>query len=305
MDGCLNNAQAGQRLNYMSRLAIGTAQFGLPYGIANTVGQLTDLAGKKILQLAKDNSINMLDTAIAYGGSESSLGGMGVDAFNLVTKLPAIPNDCDDIDLWAREQLELSLGRLNVDSVYGLLLHCPEQLLMAGGDVLFNTLCDFKKKSLVQKIGVSIYSPEELDLLTRHYKFDLVQAPLNLVDRRLVVSGWLQRLKRDGVEIHVRSAFLQGLLLMSRRMIPLKFELWAEQWDNWHSWLLHNPATAVQACLNYPLSFPEVDRVILGADSSTQLLEIIEASKIDPIIDFPDLYCADEKLINPSNWTKL
>jgi aryl-alcohol dehydrogenase-like predicted oxidoreductase len=126
-----------------------------------------------------------------------------------------------------------------------------------------------------------------------------------LVDRRLVVSGWLQRLKREGVEIHVRSAFLQGLLLMSREMIPLKFELWAEQWDHWHSWLLHNPATAVQACLNYPLSFPEVDRVIIGADSSAQLLEIIEASKIDPIIDFPDLYCADEKLINPSNWTKL
>jgi aryl-alcohol dehydrogenase-like predicted oxidoreductase len=288
----------------MMRLALGTVQFGLPYGIANQDGQVTRSVAKDMLQLAAASGIDTLDTAIAYGESESCLGDAGTDGFSLVTKLPAVPDGCNDINEWVREQIEASLGRLGVQSVYALLLHRSGQLLGADGKIIYQAMQDLKKAGLVQKIGVSIYSPDELDVLMPQYRFDLVQAPFNLVDRRLYTSGWLQRLKQEGTEIHTRSAFLQGLLLMPRSSIPSKFAPWEELWDKWDAWLACHSDTAVQACLAYPLSFPEIDRVIIGADSKGQLEQIIEAALCAASGDLPDLHCEDERLINPSNWIK-
>jgi hypothetical protein len=287
------------------KLALGTAQFGLPYGIANREGQITRSVAKAMLQMAAVIGIDTLDTAIAYGESETCLGETGAQRFKLVTKLPAVPDACDNITGWINEQVSASLGRLGVHSVYGLLLHRPEQLLGTNGKELFQSLQDLKKNKLVQKIGISIYTPSELEALIPLYRFDLLQAPFNLIDRRLSTSGWLQRLNHDGVEIHTRSAFLQGLLLMSRSEIPTKFAPWGGLWDKWHDWLAHQPVTAVQACLAYPLSFPEIDRVVVGADSKDQLGQIIGSAVNLVPYAFPDLYCEDENLINPARWSQL
>lgn len=287
------------------RLALGTVQFGLPYGVANQDGQVSRLDAKNMMQLAMDNGIDTLDTAIAYGESESCLGEVGAKEFKLVTKLPPIPDGHNDINGWINGQVVASLGRLGVHSVYGLLLHRSGQLLGTDGKVIFKALQNLKEIGLVQKIGVSIYAPSELDALSSQYRFDLVQAPLNLIDRRLATSGWLQRLKQDDTEIHTRSAFLQGLLLMPRLAIPSKFEPWKNLWDKWHTWLAHHSVTSVQACLAYPLSFPEIERVVVGADSNTQLEQIIISTLGGVIEDLPDLLCNDEHLINPSYWARL
>jgi aryl-alcohol dehydrogenase-like predicted oxidoreductase len=289
----------------LSKLALGTAQFGLPYGIANKEGQVTKPVAKGMLQLAVAKGIDMLDTAIAYGESETCLGGIGAQEFKLVTKLPAVPDGHNDINDWVREQVIASLGRLGVHSVYGLLLHRPEQLLGAYGKALFQALQNLKEAGLVQKIGISIYAPGELDVLIPCYRFDLVQAPFNLIDRRIFLSGWLQRLKQEGVEIHTRSPFLQGLLLMSRSTIPSKFAPWAELWDKWHDWLARHPDLAAQACLAYPRSFPEIDRIVVGADSVSQLEQIISAATSVAPVDLPDLHRDAENLINPAHWNQL
>lgn len=287
----------------VSRLALGTAQFGLPYGIANQSGQVTGPAAKIMLQLAAAKGIDTLDTAIAYGESESCLGRVGTQGFKLVTKLPALPDGHSDG--WVREQVMASLGRLGVQSVYGLLLHRPDQLLKTGGKALFQVMQDLKEAGLVQKVGISIYAPGELDALIPQYRFDLVQAPFNLVDRRLFDSGWMQRLKEEGVEIHTRSAFLQGLLLMPRAAIPAKFSPWDALWDKWHDWLASHSLSAVHACLAYPLSFPEIDRVVVGADGEKQLRQIINAAGAPASDALPDLRCDDENLINPAYWSRL
>jgi len=289
----------------VSRAALGTAQFGLPYGIANQNGQVTRLAAKAMLQLAAASGIDTLDTAIAYGESEACLGEVGIQGFKLVTKLPAVPDGCADVSGWVQEQVAASLSRLGVNAVYGLLLHRPQQLLESGGEAIYQVLQELKKTGQVQKVGVSIYAPSELEVLIPRHCFDLVQAPFNLVDRRLHTSGWLQRLKDNGVEIHTRSTFLQGLLLMSQDAIPKKFSPWADLWSKWHNWLTHHTTSAVQACLAFPLSFPEIARVVVGADSVSQLEQIISAvSSIAPV-DFPDLHCDAERLINPACWSQL
>ncbi|MDO8464122.1 MAG: aldo/keto reductase [Gallionella sp.] len=289
----------------MSRLALGTAQFGLSYGIANQDGQATRADAKAMLQFAAAKGIDMLDTAIAYGESETCLGEVGIQGFKLVTKLPAVPDGCADVNGWVREQVNASLARLGVRAVYGLLLHRPQQLLEPGGKALYRSLQDLKETGCVQKMGVSIYAPGELAALTAQYRFDLVQAPFNLVDRRLHTTGWLQRLNDEGVEIHTRSAFLQGLLLMPQADIPDKFVPWSDLWGKWHDWLAQHAVTAVQACLAFPLSFPGIERVVVGADSVSQLIQIIGAVVNAAPVDLPDLCCEDEDLINPAHWPNL
>lgn len=288
------------------KLALGTVQFGLPYGIANQNGQVTRSDAKSMLQLASDNGINMLDTAIAYGESETCLGEVGTKGFQIVTKLPAVPDNCADVSVWIQEQVSSSLLRLGVTEVYGLLLHRPQQLSESFGDAIYQTLQDLKNAGWVKKIGVSIYSPFELESLFARYRVDLVQAPFNLVDRRLHTSGWLHRLKNEGVEIHIRSAFLQGLLLLPREKIPAKFSCWSGLWNRWHDWLAQHPTvSAVQACLGFPLSFPEIDRVVVGADSVSQLQQIVAAASGVVSDKLPDLACEMENLINPARWSQL
>ena len=287
------------------KLALGTVQLGQAYGIANKLGQVTRADAKAMLKLALANSINTLDTAIAYGESEACLGEIGTQDFNLVTKLPELPNNCRDVSAWVRQEVIASLNRLGVAEIYGLLLHRPEQLLGPSGADLYKTLQKLKDGGRVKKIGISIYSPSELTLIYPRYSFDLVQAPFNLVDQRFYNSGWLQRLKDDDVEVHTRSVFLQGLLLMAQEDIPGKFSHWDKLWRTWYRWLADHDISAVQACLAFPLSFSEIDRVIVGANSLSQLSEIVSAANDQREFNFPDLQCEDENIINPANWNQL
>lgn len=287
------------------KLALGTVQFGMPYGIANLAGKVPVAEVKEMLKFSLANFIDTLDTAIAYGDSETCLGEVGTYDFKLVTKLPPLPDGCADVSTWVQQHLNASLSRLGVTTIYGLLLHRSGQLLGSYGNTLYNALQAVKDNGQVEKVGVSIYSPAELTALKPHYGFDLVQAPFNLVDRRLSSTGWLRRLKDESVEVHTRSAFLQGLLLMSQIDRPVKFSPWESLWQRWHRWLAEHDVSAVQACLGFPLSFPEIDRVIVGADDLNQLAQIVGAANSHLIGDLPDLQCDDENLINPSNWSKL
>lgn len=286
------------------RLALGTVQFGLPYGITNQVGQVSQSIASSIIKLASSSGINMLDTAISYGESEATLGLVGVQDFKLVTKLPPFPNGCNAQD-WISKQISESFLRLNVNSVYAVLLHQPQQLLGSNGAGIYRALQSLKDEGLVEKVGISIYSPLELASFYEKFHFDLVQAPFNLVDKRLLNTGWIARLKDYGVEIHARSVFLQGLLLIDEKEIPLKFQQWKATFQKWHNYLKENKVSALNACLAYPLSFSEIDKIIVGVESREQLNQILAASCPLKNIDLPNLSSEDDNFINPANWSKL
>ena len=288
------------------KLALGTAQFGLSYGVANQNGQVDLEAGRKIVRMATARGIDTIDTAIAYGESEQRLGEIGVGDFKIITKLPAIPAECVDISAWVSQNLTASLKRMNLSKLDGVLLHQPSQLLEKRGQEIYDALLQVQSAGLVNKIGVSIYSPLELNSIIQTFDIDIVQAPLNLIDRRLVTSGWLRQLHERCIEVHIRSVFLQGLLLMKRGEIPVKFERWSTTWNTWHNSLAQNNLSALTACLQYPLSLPEVNRVIVGVDNAAQLLELVDSHQINfPQHDWKSIACDDEELINPSKWNQL
>lgn len=287
------------------KLALGTVQFGLNYGIANTSGRVSNKAADTVLQHATRSCIDTLDTAIAYGESESVLGSLGIQAWKVVSKLPAVPDDCRDVGRWVNEQALGSLNRLGVTRLHGLLLHRPGQLLENMGPSLYAALQSLKAQGLVGKIGISVYGPAELDSLFGKYTFDLVQAPLNILDRSLVDSGWANQLKDAGVEVHTRSAFLQGLLLMPASMRPSKFDRWSDIWAEWDRWLSTVGLSPLQACLRYVNALDSIDRVVVGVDTVAQLEEIIEAAEgdLDSLPEFKSMQ--DNRLINPASWNQL
>jgi len=284
------------------KLALGTAQFGLNYGVANASGQVSVDEVRKILNYAHANGIESIDTATAYGSSEQVLGHCGVKSFKVISKIINVPNDNNNIYEWVEKQAVNSIDRLKINSLQGLLLHRPMQLFEPGGHSLYQSLLKLKQAKLVSKIGVSVYSPIELGSILAHWDFDIVQVPLNLIDRRMVASDSLARLKNKSIEIHVRSVFLQGLLLMPKARRPAFFLDWADIFQEYDNWLLNNSLSPLTACLQYALSLPEVDRIIVGVDSLQQLEQIIQASTYKPL-SFPNSFsCDDERLVNPASW---
>lgn len=284
------------------RLAIGTAQFGLSYGVANQGGKVSQDEVKKILTRARQSGIDLLDTAIAYGDSENVLGRVGISEWKVITKLPSIPLDAIDISDWIHRQVQESLRRLNLTSVDAVLLHRPEQLLSDRGSEILFALQAVKANKLTKKIGISIYSPSELDHFDVAQYFDLIQAPLNILDRSLIESGWLKKLNQLKIEVHVRSVFLQGLLLMNPKERPPQFSKYNYLWLEWDRWLAENNFSAVEGCLAFINSIERLDGVLVGIGNAEQLNEIITASNLSlqnmPL--WPNLI--DSNLINPSLW---
>ena len=166
-------------------------------------------------------------------------------------------------------------------------------------------MLNLKEQGYIEKIGASIYQSEELDEIFKEYELDLVQLPFNIFDRRLIETGWLNQLYNKGVEIHVRSVFLQGLLLMSSNQRPEKFKRWDDLWKKWDGWLEENNLTPLEASIRYALSVPEISKVVIGVDSNFQLKEIISAAN-GKLPEIPnDLFSNDTDLLNPANWNNL
>lgn len=278
------------------RLALGTVQFGLDYGISNRAGEVADSELDSILALARRLGIETLDTAQAYGNAESRLGSRHTGDFTMVSKL-APGTSATNVVACVDDSLR-RLGRARLD---GLLLHRSQD----AGSALFERLKDLQRQGKVGKLGVSVYSPQELEhWLEEGHPLQLVQLPANLLDQRFLRAGWLDRLQDMGCEIHIRSLFLQGLLLMQPAMRPAYFEAFAEpltRLDNWHPHL-----SPLVKALSLIAALPQVSRFVVGVCHAHELAAIGAAHGHLP--QWPDdeiagLACDDPALINPARWT--
>ena len=288
----------------MNKLAIGTAQFGMDYGIGSSPGKVNISEVKKILEYAKLTNIDMLDTASAYGKSEKILGELNVDEFKVLTKTRHfnIPKITDDALNLLNRDFEKSLKDLKLDSMYGLLIHHADDLMKPGASKIIEFIQNLKKTKKIKKIGVSIYENKHLSFVLENFDIDLVQLPLNIFDRRLIDNGMLKLLSQEGLEVHARSIFLQGLILMENSSRPRKFDRWDSLWKSWSEWLNDNEISPLEASIRYAMSFSEISKVLVGIDSVNQLIEIMNAaSGVLPSIP-NELYTDDSLLLNPSNW---
>ncbi len=288
------------------KLGLGTVQFGLDYGISNWQGKTSLDEIRKILDVAMCNGIKVIDTAAMYGTSEDALGETLPEShrFKIVTKTPKITASATSAESMQvlEDSFLQSLQKLKCASIYGLLIHNADDLLSESGCLLFNKMIDLKRKGLVEKIGVSVYTALQIDEILENFQIDIVQLPINVFDQRLLIGGHLSKLKKRGVEIHARSAFLQGLLLMSPKDIPPFFDSVREQLENYHRALRQCGLTPVQAALGFLINIPDVDFIICGVNNHTQVKEICVAAVPVKSMDFSGFALSNESILNPLNW---
>lgn len=285
-----------------NRVALGTVQFGQQYGVANRVGKVSAPEVKTILAYAWSAGIDTLDTAARYGDCERRLGTTGVSNWKVMTKLPHLPHPCPDVPGWVRASMEGSMARLQIATLDAIMVHRSEDLAGPDGEALYRSLLESKAEGRVRKIGISISRPAEIDTVWQRFRPDLVQAPLSVFDRRLEVSGWLARLHAAGTEIHIRSIFLQGLLLMAPEERPAYFAKWASVWERWHEWLRDQSLTPLQACVRFALAQRTVARVVMGFESLKQLQVTLQDARGDALATPCSLGSEDENLVEPGRW---
>jgi aryl-alcohol dehydrogenase-like predicted oxidoreductase len=285
----------------LSKLVLGTAQFGFDYGIHNKLGKIPRKAAFEIIDFAAAHGVDMLDTAPAYGDSESVLGdyiGTRSSAFKVISKLPAGVED--------GKALEESLKKLHIGSLYGYLVHDFDSFVHK--PAIWTNLVQFKERGIVRKIGFSLYFPRDLETLEKRGVVpDLVQVPYSLFDQRFAAS--FPTIKAKGIEIHVRSVFLQGLVFqkgeeLADRFLKIKPKLAALKE------LSRRSGVSISGlCLNFALLNPHVDRAVIGVDSLDNLKENLENIHKIAVIqaiynELEDLREEDDNIILPFLWGK-
>lgn len=289
------------------KIGLGTVQFGVDYGISNIGGKTEAEEVSRILRYASEQGVQFLDTAATYGQSEIVLGKAmpSSTSFSVVTKAPPVWGDVvsNEDPILLDEAFQSSLEKLGELSLYGLLVHHAGNLLLDGGEHLFAKMQELKGRGLVKKIGVSVYDRETLERVCEQFPIDLIQVPLNVFDQRLLADNYLAGLKKSGVEIHARSAFLQGLLLMETDTLPAYFSPIRELFCAYRAHVDSLGVSPLEAALGFVNSLDEVDVVLCGVNNLQQLKEIIAAAKVEINRDeFSRFAVNDEAMINPVNW---
>jgi len=290
------------------KLGLGTAQFGMPYGVTNAAGRVAPEQAAAILRNAADGGVDLVDTAAAYGESEAVLGAIlwPRHPFRIVSKLPPLallpPHGTPAERM--EGAVEGSLRRLRQDTLYGLLLHRAADLCEASGPAVLATLNALKRTGRVAKIGVSVYGAAEIDAVLERCTPDIVQLPLNALDQRLLRSGHVARLAAAGVEIHARSIFLQGVLLADPADLPDHFSPFLPVLQRFREKARASGTDPLRMALRFVSSLPAVHAAIVGVTTPAELDDIQAAFRDcgQDTADWSGYRCDDEKLVNPSLW---
>jgi aryl-alcohol dehydrogenase-like predicted oxidoreductase len=293
------------------QLCLGTAQFGLPYGITNAAGQVSEPEVLALLAEAAAAGLTLLDTAQAYGDAEAVLGRAMPPGhpFRLISKLPAHSQPAftsDDRRVWD-QSFERSCIRLGQPCLDAFLLHSAADLRKPGGEHLRAWMLSLRQRGLVRRLGVSIYASTDLvdvppDLL------DLVQLPLSLYDQRLLIDGTITSLRDQGCAVHARTLYLQGLLLSPAARWPA----WVDPAAQDHHARLESMAanrgyTLLECALGFARAQADLEAVVLGLCSRLELQQLLQAwGRISPWQqdEWRTWALPDAGILDPRHWPR-
>lgn len=288
-----------------TKIILGTVQFGLAYGINNTLGKPGEETVAAILDLASNNGINLLDTAEAYGDSQEVIGryhAASRNTFKIITKFSAKREDLAK-DLHTRILQDLST--LHTKALYCYMFHSFhdfETYYPAYKDEIRS----LKEKGLIEKFGVSIYTNAEFEKLLTYENIDLVQLPFNLLDNNSRRSALILKAKAKNIEVHTRSVFLQGLFFKNIAALPAKLNPLAQYLEAITELLKANNLNLNDLALNYVVQQNNIDHVLIGVDNSEQLQSNLTSLQhkipASVMLQVDALSVSEAELLNPSNW---
>ena len=283
------------KTTFLSRLVIGSANFSQKYGTSKT--RINYKEKNKIINLAKKNKIYKIDSAQSYIKNKNIFKNLD-NKFKFFTKIT--PDNQWVSFEFCQKQLDDHFKIFGNHKVETLLFHDTEILFSKNAKKIFKNLEILKKKKYFQKIGVSIYDVNCLNNLIYEYNFEVVQCPYNILDERILKSGWYEKLKLLDIEIHVRSIFLQGLLVDKLYYKNEYFKKWQKYFSKWFNLLEINNISPIDYTLSNLIKY-DFNKIIVGINNSKNLKEIINFKNIDKN-KMINLNISDKKLIDPRNW---
>ena len=302
--------------DWADRVTLGTAQLAAGYGATRQFPNAPNAdAAAELLATAATLGIRRLDTAPDYGDAERLLGTGGLDGWEVDTKLPGLPDElvaapASSIESWVRRRIETSLENLHIDHVTTLVLHRPAVLRGPVGGSVLDALQAVRDDGLIRSVGVSVYGPDEaLELIGTDAGdlIEVVQAPVSVVDRRMLATAVCDDLRAAGMALHARSVYLQGLLLTP----PDRRPGWARSFDgplaSWDGWIARQePDAALAASFGYVVGHPQVARVVIGVEGVAQLQQL-DATMRGTLADLReripnDVIVRDLDVIDPRRW---
>ncbi len=289
----------------ISKLILGTVQLGLNYGINNKKGKPTMDQAFNILNTAYNNGIRILDTAEAYGDSQEVIGEFHRSnpskKFKIITKLDANKNVHDESLI---SIIKSNCTLLSIDSLYGYMFHNYSSFV--DNKAFYEELLEAKEMKLIEKAGISLYSNEEvLDIVDNYKGFDFIQIPFNLLDNESKRKSIIEKAKKEGIAIHVRSTFLQGLFFKDTSNLQgklLRLKPYLEQLEDIKTEFNVNTETLA---LQYTLQKTYIDKVLIGVESVDQLknnISICSEKRSIPSEIIDKINVVENDLLNPSNW---
>ena len=280
------------------KLILGTAQFGFKYGLNKK--KIGIVETKKILKIIKKNNLTYFDTAIDYGTSQSTIGNFDIKK-NIITKIVLPKKNIKNIKDWFYKEINLSLKKLKVKRIYGLLIHNSSVFTKSKNKYKFiKLLQDAKNKNIISYYGISVYDKEEVNQILRIFKPDILQFPSNIFDHRFLDNGFLKKLKRLNIKIMARSCFLQGILLQSS--LNKGSNKTKKIFSSFLEWCNEKKITQIEACIQFMKKFKLIDYLIVGFDNANHLLMILKIFGKKKIY-VPNIFsCTDLKLIDPRKW---
>ena len=281
------------------RLALGTANLGQRYGISNA-SQVNQSEAIEIIQLAYQLGFRDFDTAPEYGNSEE-LVGRSLYGFEKKIQIKIPLGDGSDLNV-IRKTVERSLKNLKVEKADTILFHDPE---IYKSDLFPQIVESIIDEGYSLNVGLSCYSPE--DAIQAHEKCNQVnsfQVPENVLDRRIYSNRDILKLSDEGCKFQVRSAFLQGLILINPTQLPQSLSSCGASIKMLNEFAIRNNLSMIQLALSYAMQIKWADSVVVGANSTQQLREIANTSKNLVEVDWEQFESIPEPYIDPRNWNE-
>ncbi len=292
------------------KLILGTANFGMNYGIANGK-RLDDSTLDEVLSLASDEGFWGIDTANAYGDAELRIGQFferNGKTLKVITKLTERDYPSEET---VEKEIEAALTRMHIDFIDVLLIHSHQTYRQYGETVLpvLRRLC---REKVIGEYGVSLYRPQEMKVVVEDTQGPMAfEIPLNLFDRRFIDGPQLQDFKTAGHHFFARSIFLQGLFFIEPKDCPLHFSSVKDRLMKMKAFSDDAGLEPESLPLLFALSHPHMDGVILGVDHLAHLRRNIDAISNGQLAAFESLTpqlesfrVEDEAITVPSNWPK-
>jgi aryl-alcohol dehydrogenase-like predicted oxidoreductase len=297
-------------MTIFNRLALGTAQFGMDYGIVPVSLPLKLDEVKQILIESINSGIGILDTASTYGVSEDIIGSTLIaHHFQIITKtLPIRKSKIDSNDLNnVINAFDESLIKMGQKQLSALLVHDANDLLVPGGDAIWRWMEEIKLAGTVNRIGVSLYDCDIAYQLINRYNIDIIQMPCNVLDQRIIDNNFYDFCRINNIAIHVRSIFLQGAILMEPSRLPVFLSGLRPYLEQLRKNAFALNLSIYDLALAFVLQQSAIENIIVGVQNKKQIKMLISSlSEIQNLeklaINWNSLRCSDKKLIDPRFW---